>query len=240
MLLRHDVDMDEGATRADQVDALGPQRRDPHSDLAHHLSLAPAGLLQQQIPLVVVGEQIRRAVDELANLLTGQPGQLLRRVGGECQAELAALLGVQEHRLGVVCADDHQFRCADPLHDVSQGDVARLGHGTGIEGRDLCHGLVGRAHESRGVRSLGDEHAVCVHAYRLEPCAVVVEVPAHSADQCDIPAQNADCEGHVARDAAAMHDQIVDQETQRHLLKMLGQKLFGEFPGEPHQMVGRN
>ena len=56
----------------------------------------------------------------------------------------------------------------------------------------------------------------------------------------NLPAQNADSEGHIACDAATMYDQIVDQETQRHLLKMLGQELFGELPGEPHQMVGRN
>ena len=83
-----------------------------HLDLAHHLGLGPPGLLQQQIPFVVVGEQVGGAVDQLADLVAGQPGQLLRRVGGEGQPQLAALLGVQEHRIGVVGADDDQFGCA--------------------------------------------------------------------------------------------------------------------------------
>jgi hypothetical protein len=38
----------------------------------------------------------------------------------------------------------------------------------------------------------------------------------------------------------AMHHQIVDQEAQGYLLEVIGQQLFGEPAGEPHQMVGRN
>ena len=79
-----------------------------------------------------------------------------------------------------------------------------------------------------------------VHADGLEPAAVVVEVLSDGTDQRDVAAENADREGHVACDAAAMDDQIVDQEAQRHLLQVIGQKLFGEFAGKPHQMVGRN
>ena len=125
----HHVDVDERAVGADHVDALGPQRRDPQPDLAHHLGLGPPGLLQQQVPFVVVGEQVGGAVDQLADLVAGQPGQLLRRVGGERQPQLAALLGVQEHRVGVVGADDHQFRCAGSRYDVGELDVAGLRHG---------------------------------------------------------------------------------------------------------------
>ena len=147
---------------------------------------------------------------------------------------------MQEHRLGVVGADDHQFRCADPLHDIRQRDVARLRHRTWIEGGDLRHGVVGGADEPRGVGRIRDQHTVGVHADGLEPAAVVVEVPSDGADQCDVATENADREGHVACDAATMHDQIVDEEAQRHFLQVLRQKLFGEFAGKPHQMVGRN
>ena len=60
---------------------------------------------------------------------------------------------------------------------------------------------------------------------------VVVEVLAYGADERDVTAEHADGVGHVACDAAAVHDQIVDQEAQRHLLQVIGQQLLGELPG---------
>ena len=240
MRLGHHVDVDEGAVAADDVDALLAQRGDAHLDLAHHLGLRPAGLLQQQVPFVVVGEQVCRAVDQLADLLAGQPGQLLRRVGGEGQAERAALLGVQEHRVGVVGADDHQIRCAPSRYDIGQLDVAGLRHRTGVEGRDLGHVLVRGADESGGVGGVRHQHAVAVHAVAGEPAPVVVEVLAYRADERRVPAEDADGVGHVSRDAAAVDDQIVHQEAQRHLLQVFGQQLLGELARKPHEMVGRD
>ena len=81
------VDVYERPVAPNDIHAVLTQGRDAQLDLIHHLDLRPPGLLQQQIPFVVVGEQICRAIDELADLLAGQSGQLLARVGSESQAE---------------------------------------------------------------------------------------------------------------------------------------------------------
>ena len=56
----------------------------------------------------------------------------------------------------------------------------------------------------------------------------------------DVATEYADRVRHVACHATAVDDQIVDQETQRHLLQMIGQKLLGEPTRKTHEMVGRN
>ena len=110
----------------------------------------------------------------------------------------------------------------------------------GIERGDLGHGLIGRADEPRRVRRVGDEDAVAVHAVRRQPLPVVVEVIAGGADQRNVTAEHADRERHVARHAAAVDHQIVDQEAQRNLLQVIGQQLLGKPTRKPHEMVGRN
>ena len=76
--------------------------------------------------------------------------------------------------------------------------------------------------------------------WRSQPFAVFAEVVAGRADQRDVAAQHADGEGDVARHAAAMNHQVVDQEAERNLLQMIGQQVLGEPAGKPHQIVGRN
>ena len=76
--------------------------------------------------------------------------------------------------------------------------------------------------------------------WRSSQFAVFVEVVAGRADQRDVAAQHADGEGDVARHAATVNHQVVDQEAQRHLLQVIGQQLLGEPAGKTHQMVGRN
>ena len=147
---------------------------------------------------------------------------------------------MQEHRVGVVGADDHQIRCAPSRHDVGQLDVAGLRHRAGIERRDLGHVLVGGADEPGGVGGVGHQHAVAVHAVAGEPARVVVEVRADRADQHRVSAEHADGEGDVSRDAAAVDDQVVHQEAQRDLLQVFGQQLFGEPARKLHEMVGRD
>ncbi len=64
-----------GAVRFYQIDTLGPQCGHPQVDRRHHIGLEfSAGLGQQQIPFVVVGEQVSSTVDEPASFLTRQPG----------------------------------------------------------------------------------------------------------------------------------------------------------------------
>ncbi len=128
----------------------------------------------------------------------------------------------------------------DGRHDVGELDVAGLRHGARIERGDLGHVHVGGADEACGVRGLGDQHVVAVDAVGLQPFAVVAEVVAGRTDQCHVAAQHADGEGDVSRHAAAMNHQVVDQETERHLLQMIGQQVLGKPAGKPHQVVGRN
>ena len=63
--------------------------------------------------LVLVGEQERRAVDQVADQLARAERELLARVGDERVAALPALLGVAEHAVGVVGADQDVRRRAD-------------------------------------------------------------------------------------------------------------------------------
>ena len=74
---------------------------DPQADPVQHLGRAPAGLLLDQARLVVVAEEVGCALDQLLDHRTVGPGQLLRGIGRERDAELATLLGVGDHRLRV-------------------------------------------------------------------------------------------------------------------------------------------
>jgi hypothetical protein len=152
--LGHHVDAGGRAVGLDDVDTLGAERRHPQADLFLHIGLRPAGLGEQQLPLVVIGEQVGRTVDELVDVFPGQAGQLLGGVGGKRQAELAALLGVHHHRVGVVGPDDDQVRLADRGHHVSQLDSAGLRHRARVERGDLGHVQVRGADEAGGVRGL--------------------------------------------------------------------------------------
>ena len=98
-------------------DALGGPGGHPGADPGEHLVVVPAGLLLQQVRLVLVGEQHVGAVDQAADHLAVGPGELLAGVGGEGVAALPALLGVPHHRGRVVGADDHQIGAADPVGD---------------------------------------------------------------------------------------------------------------------------
>ena len=224
--LRHHADVDRGAVGADDVDTVGSERGDPQPDLGHDVGVSPAGLGQHQVPLVVIAEQVGGAVDKTTDLVTGQPGQLLGGVGGEGQSQLAALVGVSEHRVRIVGADDDQFRLADIGDDVGQLDVSRLGHRAGIEGGDLRHVEIGGADEPGGVLGIGDEHGAAVDTGGFQPLAIVGEVDAGRAHQCRVATQDADRVGHVSGHAATVHDEVVDQKAQRDLLQVLGKELL--------------
>ena len=147
-------------------------RADPGQDLLGR----PPGLGLDQVRLVLVGEQVCRAVDQLADHLALAEGQLLARVGDERVAALAALPGVADHPLRVVGPDEHEGGLPDPLGDGLQLDQPGLAHRAGVEAGELRHRGVGRAHEPCGVQVLGDVDGVAVHAVALEPGAVVGEV----------------------------------------------------------------
>jgi len=79
-----------------------------------------------------------------------------------------------------------------------------------------------------------------VDAVSVQPLAVVVEVVTGRPHQRDVATEHADCVGDVAGHAAPMNHQVVHQETQRHLLQVLGQQVFGKSTRKPHQIVGGN
>src|SRR5262245_23004744 len=117
------------------TDALRTESRHPDADPAEDLFLGPAGLLLAQRLLVLVGEEIGGTVDETADV--DHAGELLRRVGCERDATGTALIGVPEHAIRVVRADQYQVEAPDPLGDGLELDLPRLAHRAGVERRDL-------------------------------------------------------------------------------------------------------
>ena len=109
----------------------------------------PPGLLRGQVQLVLVGEQVVRPVDQPPDGGAVHGGQLLGRVGGEGDAELAALLCVPGHPRGVAGGDDHQVDLPELPHDLGEVDAVALVHRAGVERRHL---------DRAGVRGAGVGH----------------------------------------------------------------------------------
>ena len=98
--------------------ALGAEGDDPGADPVEDLLGCPAGLLLGQGGLVLVGEQVRRAVDQLPDAGAVHPGDLLPGVGEERVGAGPALLGVPIVRpFRVVRRDDDQVEAAEPAGD---------------------------------------------------------------------------------------------------------------------------
>ncbi len=208
------------------------------ADPAEDLLVRPAGLGLDEALLVLVGEQVRGAVQQYPDLVAVHPGDLLGEVGGERDVPRTALLGVAEHRLRVVGADGDQVESAHPVGDGLQLDQAGLAHGTGVEGADLVVVGVGGADEPRGVQGLGDAHGAGVDAVPVQPRPVLVEVGARGADQDRPGAELAHAEGDVRGDAAPAHVELVDQEGERDRVQLVRDELVGEAAGEGHEVVG--
>ena len=155
-------------------------------------------------------------------------------------AALAALLGVAQHALRVVGADDDVVGLADAVDDRLELDLARLAHRAGVEAGDLRVRAVVGAHEARGVPGLGDVHGVAVDVVALEPGAVVGEVLADRADQHRAQAEVAEPEADVGRAATPAHLQVLDEEGHRQLVELVDDQAVGEPAREGHQVVGRD
>ncbi len=151
-----------------------------------------------------------------------------------------ALLGVPQHALGVVGADDDQVDAAVARHEGPELDVAGLAHRAGVEAGDLRVVVVGRADEPRGVLELGDPDARGVDVVALQPGAVVLEVGPGPSDEQRAQAEVAHPEADVRRDAAAPDLQLLDQEGQRDLVQLLDHQGVGEPAPVGHQVVGRD
>ena len=228
------------AVAVDNFDTAGTEGRDAHADQLGDLRLRQPGLLTQQTPLVLVGEQVGGAVDELPCLLTVESRELLRRVGGEWDAEASTFLGVPQHRCRIVGTDQYDLGCTDAFDDPAEIDLARLTHRSRIERRELRHRLVRGAHEASRVVRLGDAYSAAVDAVRLEPLAIVVKVRSHRSDEHRRLPQLAHRIRDVACDTAASDHEILDKEAERNVLEMIGENLLRELPRELHQMICRD
>ena len=78
------------------------------ADALEHVIGRPAGLVLDHRGFVGVGHEQVGAVDQRPHLLAIERRQLLRRVRDERDAAVAALLGVPDHRVRVVGADDNE------------------------------------------------------------------------------------------------------------------------------------
>ena len=226
-----------GLPRSQDPDAVLAEGGDLDADPGEDLVGRPAGLGLDHVRLVLVGEQVRRPVDQVADQLAVAERELLARVGDERVPALTALVGVADHALGVVGRDQHERRVAHPVDDRLELDQPGLAHGAGVERRELRHRGVGGAHEPRGVTGLGDAHRRAVDAVPLQPGAVVGEVVAGRPDQHRRDAEGAEAEAHVRRDATAPDLQLVDEEGDRELVELLDDEGVAELAAERHQVV---
>lgn len=208
------------------------------ADLGEDLLVAPAGLGLDEALLVLVREEVRGALQQYPDLVAVHPGDLLGEIGGEGDRPRAALLGVPEHALGVVGADQDQVQAAHAVRDGLQLDQAGLAHRARVEGADLVVVGVRGAHEAGGVQGLGDADRVGVDAVPVEPVAVLGEVGTRGADQDRLRAELAHAEGDVRADAAPAYVEVVDQEGERDRVQLVRDELVGEAAGEGHEVVG--
>ena len=186
--------------------------------------MRPASLLCDQAVLVVVGEQIRRPVDQPLDVRAVQPGHLLGRVGDEVDPPAAALVGVPQHRHRIVRRNHHQIEAARPLGNRLQLDLARLGHGTGVEGADLGSNGVSRADESSCVLGFRDVDRPCLHPVPLQPSAIVSEVLTDRTHEKWIQPECRKTEADVGRDPAAPDLQVLDEERQGYPIQLFGEQ----------------
>lgn len=237
-LLLGAADLDRVLAGALDAHAAGAEGGDAVADLAEDLGVGPAGLALDEPLLVLVGEEVGRPVQQYPDLLPVHPGDLLGEVGGERNVPGAALLGVPEHALRVVGADEDQVEAAHPVGDGLQLDQPGLAHRARVEGADLVVVGVRGAHEAGGVQRLRDADGRGVDAVPVQPGPVLVEVGARGADEDRPGAELPHAEGDVRAHAAPAHVELVDQEGQRDRVQLVRDELVGEAPGERHEVVG--
>lgn len=208
------------------------------ADLGEDLLVGPARLGLDEPLLVLVREEERRAVQQDPDLVAVHPRDLLREVGGERDRARAALLGVAQHALGVVRADQDEVESADPVRDGLELDEACLAHRAGVEGADLVVVGVRGAHEAGGVQHLGDTDGGGVDTVPVQPGAVLVEVGARGPDQDRTGTELAHTERDVRADPSPADVEVVDQEGEGDRVQLIGDQLVGEAAGKGHEVVG--
>ena len=128
------------ASRAEDADAVGAERRHLGADPVEDLLGRPAGLGLDHVRLVLVGEQVRRAVDQVADQVAVAERELLARVGDERVAALPALLACggasPRGRRRRSARSRARPTCADDRRELDQPGLA---HRAGVEGGELRH-----------------------------------------------------------------------------------------------------
>ena len=167
-------------------------------------------------------------------------GELLGRVGGERVAAVAALLGVAQHRLGVVGADHDEVELRRAGRRPAQLD--RRGPRTSRRRRTT--------RSAACVASVVQtKRAVCRVSETRTPsrsrrrAARARRGSRRSPRRRRRPAAGrgprlAEPERDVGRAAAPAHLEVVDQERQRDLVELVDDERVGELAGEGHQVVG--
>lgn len=211
---------------------LRAERGHPVTDLGEDLRVRPAGLGLDEALLVLVGEQVRGAVQQYPDLFAVHTGDLLGEVRGERNVPGATLLRVAEHRLRVVRADEDEVEAADAVGDGLQLDEAGLTHRAGVEGADLVVVGVRGAHETGRVQRLGDAHGGGVHTVPVEPRAVLVEVRARRADQDRARAELSHAERDVRADTAPAYVELVDEEGEETVCSWSATSWSAKRPGK--------
>ena len=113
---------------------------------------APAGLLLQQLPLVVIDGHPARLRHEALQLIAAEHRQPLARVEDEGDARLRKLRRMLDHALAAVGGDDAErdvARFVDPVQ-------VRVLHGPGMKGRDLVVVEIGGDEGLRGELGVDD------------------------------------------------------------------------------------
>ena len=151
----------------------------------------------------------------------------------------AALLGVAEHRLGVVGADQHQVEPADPVGDRLELDQPGLAHRAGVEGarsgcgrRRWCR----RSGRCAGPRRCGPRRC----PRRAGPARRGTRRsrrPRRRPGSGAVPSRPMPKQM-LGADPATADVERVDQEGERDRVQLVGDQLVGETAGEGHQVVG--
>src|SRR5205807_924059 len=190
----------------------------------------------QQLQLGVVDDHDCRARHAVAQVVARHPRALLTGIEDERNVERAALLGVLHHRAGIVRRDDRETAVADG----PKRELPGIGHGAGVERRDLIVVLIGAAEERRAELAVDFDDQRRIDARRLEPAPVLAEILAGRRHQQRTLAEQRERVRDVRRAAAAPLHHRVDEEAETDAVHVLRQEVLGEFPGERHQIVVRD
>ena len=230
-----------GSARPLHPGAGRAQRGYPHPDPRQDIGAAPPALALDERLLVLVAEQVGRAVHQRAHLRAVQPRQLLRGVGGERHAEGA--------RTPACARASPPGRSRRSAPDRGRPPGWPAGRGRSRRPRSSRPGRTRRS-GCRRASVVQTKRAVCWRVDSrtppqstpccAEPVAVRAEIRADRADQQRPEPEHAQAERDVRGHPAAPDLQPVNEEGQRYPVHLVGDELLDETAGERHEVIGRD